>query len=398
LKLIQVCNIFYPAPLFGTGLTVYKIALKAVQKDIKSVVVTTDLESLAPFKRLNCKDEENYRGVKIRRCKAYKFPKVYPTIVPGLFNALKEEIKNFNGKIVIHSHSYLSLNSFFAALKRKCNKKIKLVHQPHYHPFPRGTWKGYLARKLCDKTIGKFILNNADRIVVMSNAEKEMVKKHNLTDSKFTIIPHGVEPPLNLQNNNRQKFRKRYNIREKEAVLLCVSRIGYEIVDFFIYLLKQLKHTVKVLLVGSLWGNIDKEIIIEKIHKNSIKERLILTGYLPREELPYAYISADIFIKPAFFFEAFGIVFIEAMSYGLPIVTHKIGALPEIISNEENGYLVEHSCDEIADFKGKIESLIEDKKKYKQMSSNNIEKAKNYLWDSALDRYFELYEELLSES
>ena len=108
-------------------------------------------------------------------------------------------------------------------------------------------------------------------------------------------------------------------------------------------------------------------------------------------------LSANIFVKPAYFFEAFGIVFMEAMSYGLTIVTHKIGALPEIILNNENGYIVEHSKNEISDFKNRIESLIEDKDKYKQISNNNIKKAKNFLWDNILDKYFKLYEELVRE-
>ena len=65
MKLIQVCNIFYPAALFGTGLTAYKIAIKAVEKGIQSVVITTEFESLAPIRRLNRKVEEYHKGIRI---------------------------------------------------------------------------------------------------------------------------------------------------------------------------------------------------------------------------------------------------------------------------------------------------------------------------------------------
>ena len=397
MKLVQVGNLFYPAPLFGTELTVYKIAQRAVKKGIKSVIITTDLESFATMRKLNRKGEEYFNGIKIIRCKAYKFPKVYPIVVPELFKVLKWEIKNYNGKIVVHSYSYLSLNSFFTACIKKFSKKIKLVHQPIYHPFPGGTRRGYLARRLCDVTIGNFILVNADRIVVISNAEKTLLKKQIPTDPNFAIKPLGVDPPINIQESIKRQFRKKYGIGEEEIVLLCVSRIGEKIIDFFIALLKQLKENVKALLVGTLWGNTEKDIVFEKIKQNNLKERLILAGYLTRKELGYSYSSADIFVKPAYFFEAFGIVFMEAMSYGLTIVTHKIGALPEIILNNENGYIVEHSKNEISDFKNRIESLIEDKDKYKQISNNNIKKAKNFLWDNILDKYFKLYEELVRE-
>jgi|GEM_PF-3903967 len=397
MKLIQTCNIFYPASLFGTELTVYKIALKAVEKGMQSVVVTTDLKSLAPIRRFNGRVKEYHKGIRIRRCRAYRFPKVYPIIVSGLLKVLKEEIQNYNGKVFIHSHSYLSLVSFFVAFMRKFNNKVILIHQPHYHPFPGGTWKGYLLRKLCDKTVGNFILNNADGIVIMSNAEAKAIESNNHTYSKFSLISHGVDSPLNPKDADISLLKKQYNIKSNNTILLCVSRIGGQIIDFFIKLLMNLPLKVKVLLVGSLWGNVDGELIINKIEKANLKERLILTGYLRRNELPLAYLSADIFVKPAYFFEAFGIVFMEAMSYGLPIVTHNIGALPEIVTNEENGYLIRHSEDDISEFKNKIESLVENRMKYKQISENNREKAKNYLWDNILERYFELYRNLLNE-
>jgi len=397
MKLIQTCSIFYPAPLFGTELTVYKIARKAVEKGFQSVIITTDLKSLAPIRRFNGRVKEYHKGIRIRRCRAYRFPKVYPIIVSGLLKVLKEEIQNYNGKVFIHSHSYLSLVSFFVAFMRKFNNKVILIHQPHYHPFPGGTWKGYLLRKLCDKTVGNFILNNADGIVIMSNAEAKAIESNNHTYSKFSLISHGVDSPLNPKDADISLFKNQYNIKNNDRILLCVSRIGYEILDFFINLLKQLEENVKVLLVGSLWGNVNNGEVKKKIYKNKLKGRLILAGYLSRNELPYTYLSADIFVKPAYFFEAFGIVFMEAMSYGLPVITHNTGALPEIITNEENGYLIRHSEDDILEFKNKIQSLLENKRKYKQISQNNREKAKAYLWDNILERYFELYGNLLSE-
>ena len=251
---------------------------------------------------------------------------------------------------------------------------------------------------MSDRTIGNFILRNANRIIVMSNAEKEMIKKFNRVTSQFSVITHGVDFPLQLNDEYLKEFKKLYNINYEEKVLLCVSRLGYEIVDFFAELLRKLNKNVKVLLVGSLWGNVNKKLILKRIQQSNPKGRLILTGYLPRTELPYAYLSADIFVKPAYFFEAFGIVFMEAMSYGLPIITHKIGALPEIISNEENGYLIEHSNSDVNDFRERINHLLENKSEYRRISESNKKKAKNYLWNNILEKYFKLYNELLSET
>ncbi len=397
MKLIQVCSIFYPAPFFGTELTVYKIALKAVEKGMQSVVITTNLENLAPIRKFNGRVEEYHNGIRIRRCRAYRFPKVYPIIVPELFKVLKEEIQNYKGEVIIHSHSYLSLLSFFVAFMRKFNNKVILIHQPHYHPFPGGTWKGHLLRKLCDKTIGNFILKNDDGIVIMSDTERKAIESNNHTYSKFSLIPHGVDSPLNTKDADISLFKKQYNIKSNDTILLCVSRIGGQIVDFFTKLLINLPLRIKVLVVGSLWGNADGKLIISEIEKANLKERLILTGYLRRNDLALAYLSADIFVKPAYFFEAFGIVFMEAMSYGLPVITHNIGALPEIVSNEKNGCLIEHSEADIPEFKNKIESLLESKIKYNQISDNNREKAKSYLWDNILEKYFELYKELINE-
>ena len=179
MKLIQLCNLFYPAPLFGTELTVYKIAKRGVEKGYRSVIITSDLGSFAPIKHLNVRAVETYEGIRIVRCRSHKFPKLFPIIIPSLMHILREQIESSKDEVVVHSHTYLSLNSFFPAVVRVFGSKVKLVHQPHYHPFPGGTLRGCFARRICDLLMGNFILNSSDAIVVMSKAEMNTIKRYN---------------------------------------------------------------------------------------------------------------------------------------------------------------------------------------------------------------------------
>jgi len=91
-----------------------------------------------------------------------------------------------------------------------------------------------------------------------------------------------------------------------------------------------------------------------------------IVGKIPVEDVPKYYNNASVFCLPTLR-EPFGIVFIEAMKYRLPIVANNIGSLPDIVKNDYNGYLINNNIKGYTDV---ICTLFEDPQKCKQMGEN----------------------------
>ena len=297
----------------------------------------------------------------------------------------------YNSKGIIHAHTHLELGPTFAALYKQLHKRYKYILQPHFHPFPGGNLGGYLLREAHEKTFSKFLIKNSDVVIVMSEIEKNAMRGLGVDECKIHRIPHGIEE-IQCSDNEKGRFIKSWQIRDGDIKLICVTRISKYIINFFVTLLKEIGAGFSIILVGGLK---EKSLnSIKNVIPKQLRNKFIITGFLPRNDLNAVYCIGDIFVKPTKY-EAFGIAFLEAMNAGLPIVTHKVGALPELIEEGVNGFLFEENdIDKMAD---KIDELVQDKKLRESISRKNQEKAKKYYWDNILERYIKIYEELAKE-
>lgn len=100
-----------------------------------------------------------------------------------------------------------------------------------------------------------------------------------------------------------------------------------------------------------------------------------IVGKIPVEQVYKYYNSANVFCLPTMR-EPFGIVFVEAMSYGLPIVTNNIGSIPDLIQNGYNGYLIDNN---ITDYTNAICTLFENPLQAKKMGENAFQLAQSKL-------------------
>lgn len=388
IKVIQVVGLYYPAPMYGTALVAKKIAERAYSSGLNSYVLTTDLYSYKPYKRLTV-SERKLNGMKIKRTRTLTFPKLYPYFPLNTYQKLSNIL--YNSKGIIHAHTHLELGPTFAAFYKSLHKNNRLILQPHFHPFPGGNLGGYLLREVHEKTFSKFIIKNSDVVIVMSEIEKNAMRGLGVDECKIHRIPHGIEE-IQCSDNEKGRFIKSWQIRDEDIKLICVTRISKDIINFFVTLLKEIGAGFSVILVGGLK---EKSLnSIKNVIPKQLRNKFIITGFLPRNDLNAVYCIGDIFVKPTKY-EAFGIAFLEAMAAGLPIVSYRVGALPELIENGVNGFLFE--VGEVEKIAQKIKELDKNHKLYNKIAKNNREKAKKYLWDNILDKYIEVYEELARE-
>lgn len=142
----------------------------------------------------------------------------------------------------------------------------------------------------------------------------------------------------------------------------------------------------KLILAGS--GSEEKK--VEQIVTS--REDIEFLGNISGELKHNALDQATIMFFPTFFPEGLPVTLIEALLYGLPVVTRPVGGIPDVIKNEVNGFLIE-SLDPL-DFANAIQRLAVDKELYQSICENNKKQSVNYTPAKVRERLMKIYTEL----
>jgi glycosyltransferase involved in cell wall biosynthesis len=219
-----------------------------------------------------------------------------------------------------------------------------------------------------------WVLNKVNRIIVLSELFKEqfsMVKQYEL---KVVVVPNGV-PPISYQKKTRNNtVRLLYVsnlIKEKGIfdVLLVVKGLKDKGYNIMCDIAGEFQITSKAYSnIGEL-----KDDFYKAIDKLKIKENIKYHGLVLGEEKEKLFRESHIFIFPTYYpFEGQPICILEAMNYGLPIISTQFRTIPEIVEHGINGFL---SCPhDVNDFIINTETLINNNSLYEQISQQNHKK------------------------
>lgn len=201
----------------------------------------------------------------------------------------------------------------------------------------------------------------ADKINLLSTYAKKTFIDHSVPETKLQITHLGIETNETVPCFNR-------NVRNGKFIILYVGRIEY--LKGIYYLLEAFQQLN--LEKSELWlvGPISKDVnwMLEK-YKGNYK----YLGVKNRTELEVIYKEASIFVFPTLM-DAFGLVILEAMYHGLPVITTESSGGPDIIKNGKNGFIVPSR--NIEELKVKIRSLFMDKELYNKFIINGLQTVK----------------------
>ncbi len=197
--------------------------------------------------------------------------------------------------------------------------------------------------------IRKKMLQKCDTIIAVSNFTKEkMIAQYNLANKKFAVINNCIDPYLPVIDHKEkdESLKKRYQFSNNDIILLTLTRLssrelykGYDHVLISLTHLKDHFLNIKYLIVGKY--DIAERNRLDKIIKDhSLQQYVVFTGYIPDDELAKHYCLADIYVMPSKK-EGFGIVFIEAMHYGLPVIAGNKDGSKDALLNGRLGILVD---------------------------------------------------------
>lgn len=267
---------------------------------------------------------------------------------------------------------YLLANLF---LKLFTNiKQITIMHHPNF-PFRK-----YKVFRMFEKFTQRLQLILSDRIITNSKYTKKQMTDMGVNANKISIVSPAVDYP------NRVFQEKELSSPPKLFYLgFLTPRKG------LIYLLKalsELKDYDWQLFVGGD-EKLNSEYVrdCKEITKNSsIEDRVEFLGHIDRPQINELFRKADIFILPSSH-ESYGMVIKEAASFGVPIITTRVGAIPEIVEHEESALLIPPE-DPIA-IKDAIVRLLEDEHLRKKIARGAFDSVDfNYDWNTAGEKFY----------
>ena len=192
-------------------------------------------------------------------------------------------------------------------------------------------------RKLTSKYLWKYVIffyKKCNVTISPSTVITQMLKHHGL--NTVTTVPNSVDTTHFTPKINGDQFRQSMGIKDNEKIVLYVGRLSKEKkLDVLLKAAKELskkKKDIKFLIAGSGPADIYYKTIMRRLGLENVQ----FLGPISREKLPEVYAAADVFCIPSTF-ETQGIVALEAMASGKPVVCADYLALKELIINGKNG-------------------------------------------------------------
>jgi len=381
----------YPPRIVGGIARVVHDLSKRLIKDGHEVTVVTYKEGNVPY-------FEDDKGVKVYRVDNYMInPNNFiDWIMQMNFNLLAKanELIDREGKFdVIHAHDWLVA---YAAKALKSSYDIPIVATIHATEAGRNSGIHDETQRYINDT--EWMLTyEANEVIVNSNYMKcELQRNFGLPFEKINVIPNGVNLTMYSGIEKDYDFRRNY-AADNEKIILYAGRLVYEKgVQYLIGAMPKIlqNYNDAKLVIAGKGGMIDE--LKSQVEYLGLGNKVYFTGYMDHKSLCKLYKCADIAVFPSTY-EPFGIVALEGMLAGNPIVVSDIGGLNEIVEHGVNGMKsYAGNSNSIAD---SILTLLYDHKLCNEIAKNAKTKVKElYNWTKiAQDTHFS-YQKAICET
>ena len=330
MKILMLTWEYPPRVVGGIARVVHDLSHRLI-KDGHEVTVVT-------YKEGNVEDFEDDNGVKVYRVNNYMInPNNFIDWIMQLnFNLISKatEIINKEGPFdVIHAHDWLVA---YAAKTLKDSFKTPIIATIHATEAGRNSGIHDEVQRYINDTEWMLTYESTEVIVNSNYMKSELQRLFGLPYEKINVVPNGVN--LNLYNGVEKdyNFRRQY-AADNEKIILYVGRLVYEkgIQNLIAAMPKVLNgyHDSKLIIAGK-GGMIDE--LRDEVRRLNIENKVYFTGYLNLNQVTKMYKCADVAVFPSTY-EPFGVVALEGMLSGTPVVVSDVGGLNEIVQHRENG-------------------------------------------------------------
>ena len=385
---------FPPRIIGGLSTHVYHLSRSLDRKGVDVQLITCDFPNATP--------QEINGGIRVSRVNSSGIVErdfmLWIYYMNSLMISKATEILNKESFDIIHAHDWMVAR---AALEIKNLYNIPLVTTIHATEIGRN--RGINFYHDYQKTIHNLenlLICHSERIICCSNYMLRHIETNfGISTNLVSIIPNGVDTLLFHPTPNLRKSV--FNLRQQHCIqngkmLLYVGRLVREKgCDILIDAFKTLNHDTpgtSLIIVGE--GPL-KQSLMNKVHQLGLQNHIHFMGFVDQQTLVAAYKSADVLVIPSLY-EPFGIVALEGMASGAPVVSSDVGGLSEVVENGFTGLKV--TPGDRDSLVSAIRQVLEVPSLSRFLKRNGYEYIlKRYNWDLVAEKTVDIYMQALSQ-
>ena len=396
LNILIISEFFFPDNIGGAGKVAYYMATGLQKRDHNVTVLTRR-------RREDLPKQELFEGIRISRYEtegASRLTSIYKHFTSSV-NVCKTVCTSGNFDI-INIHQPLAA---FGILKAGGLRNIPLVYTFH-SPWPEeyaidvrssgrtGMWSGlyHLVNTWIRRKIEKDVITSCHKVNLLSTFMKKKLQLwHQVSDSNISIIPGGVDEHVFCVSDDRMSLRDKLDLPRDKLLLFTIRnlrpRMGlHNLIEAVSGLARERKDFL--LVIGGK-GVLEEE-LKDYVLELGIGEFVRFAGFIPENLLPGYFQTADFFVLPTEYLEGFGLVTLEALSCGTPVLGTPAGATPEILG--KLGPELIARCTDTDSLKLLLSSALEkygelddDYQKLREKCREFV--LKHYTWDKIVDEW-----------
>jgi glycosyltransferase involved in cell wall biosynthesis len=309
----------------------------------------------------------------------------YPIFVPRCVTnrIIRREIMKVRPDI-IHVQGIGKYYSF--PILKECSNPVILTVHGIIHQESK-SWRGLLGkyRGYVGRHLEKNMLNRAKYLIAVSPYVKRTIAP--MTAGDISVIYNSLDEIFFSINKNEVPNRILFvgGIEERKGLHVLIDAIAA---------IKQTIPAIKLHIVGGIRKASYYNDLLNQIVNLGLQDSIVFKNHLSNSELMQEYSEAALFVLPSKE-ESLGVVLLEAMATGTPIVASNIGGIPDIIEDGQNGYLVNYGDSQA--MASSIIKLLSDDKLRGEMGAKGKEMAKNYVPHKIAMEHLSLYKRVFRE-
>ncbi len=282
---------------------------------------------------------------------------------------------------IVHLHEPLMPMLCTTVLRMSCTANVGT-----FHAFDG---KGYNIAKSFAPIFFKRWFSKLDGWIAVSKPAREFANKYYPADYK--VIPNGVDT-----RHFHPDVTPIEELKDGKLNILFVGRLEKR--KGANYLIKAYRHVKQAipnsrLIIVGPGTRLRRK--YEKMAAKGNLEDVVFVGFASYDDLPRYYKTADVFCAPATGWESFGIILLEAMAVGRPVVASNIDGYASILTHGAEGLLVPPKNEE--SLAQALITLLNDKALREEMGARGIVKAREFDWQNVTGRILDYYNEILKE-
>ncbi|MCX8185264.1 MAG: glycosyltransferase family 4 protein [Sulfolobales archaeon] len=309
----------------GVATHMHNLAIKLRDRGHDVTVVTND-------RATGRESELKQSGVKLVKVPGFVSP-IFDVNITYSMKSSRDLAEFLRGFDIIHSHHAFTPLALKAVKAGRILRKASIL-TTHSISFAHDSelWD------VVGLTIPVFssYLKYPNRVIAVSRAAETFIK--HFTDAPITIIPNGVDTRVFRPAGDRESIKAMFGLSGR-SVVLYVGRMSYRKGPHV--LLNAFANISDSRAVLVMVGSGDMLPFLKlRAELLGVESRVIFMNYVSDSLLPELYRMSDVFVAPSIVAEAFGLVILEAMASGVPVIATSVGGIPEVLSEGRAGFLV----------------------------------------------------------